>query len=191
MSRLWWTRAEFWYFPRCQESYSSSGLDLTENNSSLPPWPSGEPRLQRQRFFTQSVRHRLFFSGGNVMGFWFVLLTVSSAKETWAIARFSLYVKRLLSACVPPEKPSVSVSGLTLWQRIGYSWRNNCGYPVWFPAPHSHKRTYSQSLCALTPSLTNLPLFISTARRTSTPLRFNFNTLPLAFSVCNQCYLLW
>lgn len=46
--------------PLSRRYCSGSGLDLAENNSSLPPWPLGELWLPRKRFFIQSVRHRLF-----------------------------------------------------------------------------------------------------------------------------------
>lgn len=96
---------------------SSSGLDLAENHSSLLLWPSVELCLLRKCFFTQSVHHRLFSAATLSLRVQFDLFfyifwgffNVHLCQGTVSQCCFFMY------ACVPPENPIVSVSGLTLW----------------------------------------------------------------------------
>lgn len=98
------------------------------------------------------------------------------------------------SACVLPEKPSVSVSDLTLWLTENLILLN-----VWLWLFRTRVYTHIRSYC-LTPFLllhitpyqcTFIHFQRSNHTSTLSSLHFNFTTLPLAFSFCNQCYLWW
>lgn len=98
--------------PLSRRYCSGSGLDLAENNSSLPPWPLGELWLPRKRFFIQSVRHRLFSAAVVSLWVWFDLFCECSPRpwkhEPVLVSPCAFKTRR---ACVPSEKPRL----LAVW----------------------------------------------------------------------------